>query len=525
MDGLLLQPVIVAAIALLGGVYLVRSRTVSRARRPPGPSGLPLLRNILQAPVKHLATYFRGLCEEYGGFVSLKLAGFPVFLIGDIRLAKEILDKRSAKFSSRPTFPYLHHHVDPAQINWVLTKQNESHFIARRLTAGLMAAVRAGETEPLQQFEALLNVTHLLDDGGKNWFHHMDRVSASVVLSTAFGLHCPTGQEPYLKEVVACTAETVKLCHPAASIMNILPFLDFIPGPMPWRTRAQAYRKREDVLYDKLITRAISGEASGMNTWAAAFAREDKPEGDQRRLMNQFAGAAIETTATSMHTFIYACILHPEWIPRAQREIDAIVGEDRLPSFKDRPHLPYIEAIVRETLRWRPAVRFGIPHQSTADDVVEYEGKEYFIPKGSIIFAVTWAIEHERERFENPDLFQPERFLDDTNNLKAGYETSAFGFGRRVCPGSPLAERTLWINIAMMLWAFNIRRSDEPEPKTGLPFQYNDSDSAFSGEFSNGPFEFPAVFEPRSVQRAEVARQEWAECEKDLNVLLPRHKE
>ena len=48
-----------------------------------------------------------------------------------------------------------------------------------------------------------------------------------------------------------------------------------------------------------------------------------------------------------MHTFILACILYPEWIPRAQREIDAIVGEDRLPSFKDRPHLPYIEAIVR----------------------------------------------------------------------------------------------------------------------------------------------------------------------------------
>ncbi|KAJ6490092.1 cytochrome P450 [Mycena sanguinolenta] len=227
-----------------------------------------------------------------------------------------------------------------------------------------------------------------------------------------------------------------------------------------------------------------------------------------------------------MHTFILACILYPEWIPHAQREIDAIVGEDRLPSFKDRPRLPYVEAIVRETLRWRPAARFGAPHQSTADDVVEYNGKEYFIPKGSIIFAVSWLVLYSRERFKNPNLFQPERFLDDTNNLKVGYETSAFGFGRRVCPGIPFAERVLWINIAMLLWTFNIRRSDKPDPKTGLPFKYDDSDSAFSGEkFTNGPLEFPAVFEPRSVQRAEVARQEWAECEKDLNVLLPRHRE
>ncbi|KAF7368136.1 Steroid 17-alpha-hydroxylase/17,20 lyase [Mycena sanguinolenta] len=493
MHGLLLQPITLAAIALLGGIYLIRSRTVSKARRPPGPPGLPFLGNVLQAPAKHLATYFRRLCEEYGGFVSLNLAGFasisvirfsflrqcmqPVFLIGDIRLAKEVLEKRSAKFSSRPTIPYVHYHVDPAQVYWIFSKQNETHFIGRRLTTGLMGAVRAGETEPLQHFEALLNITHLLDDRGKNWFAHIDRVSASMVLSAAFGLHCPTGQEPDLKEIVACTTEFVRLSTPSASIMNVLPFLDIIPGLMPWRKRAQTYRKREDALYDKLITRAVSGEASGMNTWTAAFAREDKPEGDQRRLMKMFVATAI-----SMHTFILACILYPEWIPRAQREIDTVVGEDRLPSFKDRPHLPYVEAIVRETLRWRPAVRSGVPHQSTADDVVEYRGKEYFIPKGSIIMAVTWAIEHDQERFENHDLFQPERFLDDANNLKAGCGTSAFGFGRRTCPGIPFAERALWIDIAMILWTFNIRGSDEPDPKTGLPFTYDDSDSAFSGE-------------------------------------------
>ncbi|KAF7372747.1 Steroid 17-alpha-hydroxylase/17,20 lyase [Mycena sanguinolenta] len=410
----------------------------------------------------------------------------PVFLIGDIRLAKEILEKRSAKFSSRPTVPYIRYHVDPAQVYWAVLEQGETNFIARRLTAGLMAGVRAGKTELLQQFEALLTMAHLLDDGGKNWFNQMDRVSASMVLAAAFGLHCPTGQEPELQEIIACIAEFVRLCSPFASIINVLPVLDLVPGPMPWRKRAQTHRKRDGALYDKLISRAVSGEASGMNTWAAVFASEDKPEGDQRRLMNQFTMAAIETacTAVSMHNFILACILYPKWIPRAQREIDTIVGEDRLPSFQDRSRLPYVEAIVRETLRWRPAARLGAPHQSTADDVVEYKGKEYFIPKGSVIFAVTWAIEHKQERFQNHDMFQPERFLDDTNHLKAGYETSAFGY-ITACPGIPFAERALWINIAMILWTFNIRKSDEPDLTTGLPFQYDDSDLAFNGEARN----------------------------------------
>ncbi|KAG6919122.1 hypothetical protein DXG01_008929 [Tephrocybe rancida] len=271
-----------------------------------------------------------------------------------------------------------------------------------------------------------------------------------------------------------------------------------------------------------------------MNTWAAAFASTDKPEGDQRHLLNQFSAAAIETTSSILQTFVLACIRYPQWISTAQKEIDTLVGPDRLPSFKDRPHLPYVEAIVRDYsmaprrhvqrltslgrgLTVELVARYGVPHQSTADDIIEYRGQEYFIPKGSIIFAVAWAIEHDEARFKLPDHFMPERFLDAEGKLKLDYETSAFGFGRRVCPGIPFAERSLWINIATILWTFNIR--NDPA------YIYDDSDAAFSGDVTNSPLKFPAIFEPRSVQRAEVARREWAECEKDLSVLLPASKD
>ncbi|KAG6865598.1 hypothetical protein C0991_001022 [Blastosporella zonata] len=398
----------------------------------------------------------------------------PVILIGDINLAKDILDKHSTKHSSRPVVPYVRYHVDPDKVYWGTFEEGETHAIGRKLTTGIMSAVRAGKTEQLQEFEALLNIQKLLDDGGKEWFHHIKR------------------------------------------IINVFPFLDFIPGPMPWRTRAQSFRERDKAIFKKLIDEAVTGKASGMNTWAAAFAREDKPEGDQSRLMNMFTLAAIETTTASLHTFILACICHPEWVAIVQNEIDAVVGLDRLPSLKDRPFLPYVEAVVR--------ARFGLPHYSTANDLITYNGQEYFIPKGSVIFAVSWAIEHDQSRFEDHDRFMPERFLDVEGKLKSNYNTSAFGFGRRICPGIPFAEQSLWIEIATMLWTFNIRKSGEPDPKTGLPFHYDDSDVAFSGDLTNSPLKFPAVFEPRSSRHVEVARREWAECEKDLKVLLPAPK-
>lgn len=70
--------------------------------------------------------------------------------------------------------------------------------------------------------------------------------------------------------------------------------------------------------------------------------------------------------------------MHPEVQKRAKEEIDLITGGTRLPNFNDRPHLPYIDAIYREVLRWNPPLSIGMAHALTEDDY--YEG--YFLPKG-----------------------------------------------------------------------------------------------------------------------------------------------
>jgi hypothetical protein len=104
----------------------------------------------------------------------------------------------------------------------------------------------------------------------------------------------------------------------------------------------------------------------------------------------------LTQTTNTLLVFFLAMVLNPEVQAKAQAEIDRVVGKDRLPNFDDRPALPYLEAILRETLRWYPVVPFGlsttqrlisnysltmfagIPHATTASDI--YNG--YFIPKG-----------------------------------------------------------------------------------------------------------------------------------------------
>ena len=81
-----------------------------------------------------------------------------------------------------------------------------------------------------------------------------------------------------------------------------------------------------------------------------------------------------------------AIVSHPEVQKKAQAELDAVVGPDRLPDFADRDSLPYIDAILKETTRWHPVVPLGIPHKSFEDDV--YDG--YHIPAGTVLIPNCW---------------------------------------------------------------------------------------------------------------------------------------
>jgi cytochrome P450 len=84
--------------------------------------------------------------------------------------------------------------------------------------------------------------------------------------------------------------------------------------------------------------------------------------------------------------YFLALMLNPDVQRRAHEEIDSVVGSDRLPVAADRAQLPYIDAIVKETMRWHPIAPLGLPHRSDADEVVE----GYLIPKGAIIMANIW---------------------------------------------------------------------------------------------------------------------------------------
>jgi cytochrome P450 len=184
------------------------------------------------------------------------------------------------------------------------------------------------------------------------------------------------------------------------------------------------------------------------------------------------SGAGAETTSTTLMWWTLAMVAFPQVQRRAQAELDSVVGRTRLPTFADAPRLPYVQAIVKEVLRWRPTIPLGVPHKATEDEW--YEGM--FIPKGATCVPNTWQCNHDRAIFgEDADEFRPERHMDDKGELLPGpIETnreghSSFGFGRRICVGRHFANDSLFIHTARILWAATLECVKDEHGKDVVP--------------------------------------------------------
>ncbi|KAG6834602.1 hypothetical protein H0H93_008658, partial [Arthromyces matolae] len=171
INQILQKPELAVAVATLiatVGVLSLRPNS-SKGKLPPGPRGLPLIGNVLQVPTEHLATYFRKLYKEYGGIVYLNLLGNNLIVVGDGKLARELMDKRSGKYSGRPVEPYMSKYVDPDEKvalrhrYWGFSDPNATFRLGRKLTTQVMSSVRAGQSQALHRFEAMLTMQHIIE--------------------------------------------------------------------------------------------------------------------------------------------------------------------------------------------------------------------------------------------------------------------------------------------------------------------------------------------------------------------------
>ena len=163
--------------------------------------------------------------------------------------------------------------------------------------------------------------------------------------------------------------------------------------------------------------------------------------------------AGSETSATTIRWAIVYILNFPEIQARLQSDIDNVIPTGSLPSLDDKAKLPYVEAFILETLRFANIVPMAVPHATTDDRDVVFEG--FNIPKGTTVMINLESVLFDPGIFENPKEFNPDRFLDENGDVIQRKELIPFGVGPRICLGEQVARMELFLYITTLLKMFD----------------------------------------------------------------------
>ncbi|KAJ5915533.1 hypothetical protein N7466_011466 [Penicillium verhagenii] len=434
--------VVLVAIVLYA-TKLVVSRKKASGPLPPGPVGKPVLGNIadLPAPGEQDWVHWAKHKELYGPISSITVMGQTIVILNDSRIATDLLVKRSAIHSSRPNLVFA-----SEMVGW-------EHIMAMQTYSDRFRAYRKA-TQPYLGHETA--VSH---------------EAGAIILKIAYGYTIEPHKLDPLVQMAGLALEHFAIAGtPGAWLVDMIPALKYVPSWLPgagFKRKAQAWKKNlqntADIPY-AFVQRQMKGKQPEPSYLSNLFKADGIPAaGTEEEVVAKWTAASLytggaDTTVSSVATFFLAMTLYPEVQRKAQEEIDRVLGAGQLPKMADRANLPYINAVVKETLRWHPVAPMGIPHMSNQDDM--YEG--YHIPKGSLIMPNIWALTHDPEVYHDPMTFKPERFLGvDGREPETDPRSVVFGFGRRACPGRLLAENTVYLSVSRSLAVFNIGKAVE----------------------------------------------------------------
>ncbi|GKT42927.1 O-methylsterigmatocystin oxidoreductase [Colletotrichum spaethianum] len=382
----------------------------------------------------------------------------------------------------------------------------ERHRVQRKNMSRILGSKpAASQYNALQEAEVGHFLLHLLDEP-ENLVKHIKREAGSLILKITYGYTAESfKQDPLIEMIDEMMDNFGKGAVPGAFLVDIFPFLRYLPDWLPgtgFKQTAKQWRAQFHETRDKPFAFVEHQMAQGKDneSFLAHLLESSDPSpinvfDSKYSAIGVYAGGA-DTTVSSVASFFLAMMVYPEAQQNAQAEIDRVVGQDRLPNVQDRESLPYIEALVKEVMRWHPIGPMGLPHSSTEDDI--FEG--YFIPKGAMVFPNIWHFTHDPERYHDPMTFKPERFL-----ASEGYEPEmdphkfVFGFGRRICPGRILADNSIYLNVVQILAVYSLS-------KPVRDGRVVEPDIKFNPGVVSHPAPFDISIKPRSAHHEKLIR-------------------
>jgi len=463
-------------LILILAVYYFRSPW---RKVPPGPRRLPIIGNTLQLMDKSWLIS-RDCKERFGEIMYLDAAGQPTIVLNSLRTAFDLLDHRAGNYSDRPRL-VMAQEILSNGLMFSLMNYGERSRRIRRAAHEALTKMTLQSYRPIQTKEATILVSLLLASSSRTQPEkHFQRFTTSMIMSILYDHPTIVSErDPTVERIDEYNNRFSRAVALGSNLVDIFPWMMHIPDRFAkWKRDGKRQFEQDYAMFRGFLNRVQVDLANGVNrpSFCASLIQSSERNQLSEPEMSFLAGvlysAGSETTSTTLTWWALTMIAFPEVQRKAQAELDAVVGRDRLPTFEDAPRLPYMGAVIKEILRWRPVAPLGVPHAATEDDWYE----DMFIPKGTICVPNAFHCNHDRSVFgEDADDFRPERHVGEEGELMSGRLKAdqgghvTFGFGRRICVGKELALESLFITTARILWAAKLEHCGRDEIGREVP--------------------------------------------------------
>ena len=398
--------------------------------------GHPLLGHLRSFRKDRAAMQLR-VGREQPDIVKLRVGFVPVVMIGSPALAHEVLATKHASFVKAPGLAVF---LRPLLGSGLLTSEHEVHTRQRKLIAPAFAHKRISAYATTMAERSERYAASLADGKVLDISEGIMRLTLEIVGKTLFDAEVGSDADE-VGEALTTAMECAM-----SQLSSLVPMPPFVPTPTNLKNR-RAVAKLDSIVYRIIRERRTSGGDRGdllsmlLETRDdAGGAMTDKQLRDES--MTLFL-AGHETTANALSWTLYLLARNPEARARLEAEVDAL---GRIPSYDDLKQLPWTLAVLKEAMRLYPPAY--ILARRVIEDVVI---GNHQIKKHTIVLINVLGIHRRPELFPEPESFDPQRFMGDTEKQlpRCGY--MPFGAGPRVCIGNHFALMEGHVVLASLL--------------------------------------------------------------------------
>ncbi|XP_058186615.1 cytochrome P450 81Q32-like [Rhododendron vialii] len=458
-------PYIAASVFLLLVAFKFLSQKIhhSRPNIPPSPPSLPVIGHLhlLHRPLHRT---FHNLSETLGPIFSLRFGTRLVVVISSSQGAEECFTKNDIVLANRP------HGTIGKYLDYKYTTVVSSPYGDHWRNLRRLMSLEIFSTNRLNAFLTIRRdeIRHLLrqlHQKSSADFAKVEMKSKLYGLTFNIIVRMIAGKRYYGDDLEdsAKAAEFRELVSKAFEYAGSWNAADYVPvlGWIDYKgfeKNLAKFHKRLDVIFQGLIDERRRDESKNTMIDHLLSLQESQPEYYTdtiiKGLISVMILAGTDTSAVTLEWAMSFLVNHPQVLQKARAEVDAHVGLDRLIDEHDLQKLPYLQAIISETMRLCPPAPLLVPHMSSDDCTIG----GYNIPRDTILMVNAWAIHRDSKVWDDPTSFKPERF--EGREVEA-HKLMPFGFGRRACPGAGLAQRVVGLALGSLIQCFQWERVGE----------------------------------------------------------------